>query len=164
MIDRNTGAAFLEVEKGNLTRVVLLMKTIDSNVRNEARQSLLHVAAGRNGSASIASYLIGAGVNPDHQDEDGATAAHYAAVWNQADVLTVIIRGGGSIEIVDKHGNQPLWHAVHRGSLEAIRILMAHGADMNRRNNYGRSALELARSKADAEPLKVLLDPTDVER
>jgi ankyrin repeat protein len=47
----------------------------------------------------------------------------------------------GSVNEKDKRGSTPLMHAAAFGSIEAMRILLVHGADVNARNDFGATAL-----------------------
>ncbi|WP_051510568.1 ankyrin repeat domain-containing protein [Intrasporangium oryzae] len=54
----------------------------------------------------------------------------------------MLIAAGAPVDAQDVHGNTPLWRAVfvfRGGEPQLIRLLVAAGADLDRRNNSGRS-------------------------
>ncbi len=66
-------------------------------------------------------------------------------------IAASLIEHGAKIDVQDAWGNTPLGVAVSnsRGNGEMIRLLLAHGADKNIKNNYGISPLDYARQVAN---------------
>ncbi len=48
-------------------------------------------------------------------------------------------------EVLEPFGTTPLWHAAASGSVEAAELLIRHGANVNAHNEYGQTALSMAR-------------------
>jgi ankyrin repeat protein len=121
-------------------------------------QSLLHAATARGVPAEIARELIRLGIDVNHQDNEGCTALQYAAVLKRADVADAILRAGGRLDIADRHGNQPLWYAVHsqHDNHDLIKLYVLHGADPHHRNIYGKSPNDLAHKVGIQELIKIL--------
>ncbi|MBS1824344.1 MAG: ankyrin repeat domain-containing protein [Acidobacteria bacterium] len=63
---------------------------------------------------------------------------------------------GVSVDLRDTRGNTPLMHAASVGSIEAMRLLMKAGADVNAKN--GLDATSLVWSASNAEKAKLLID------
>lgn len=63
---------------------------------------------------------------------------------------------GASADLRDTRGTTPLMHAASIGSIEAMRLLMKAGADVNARN--GLDATPLVWAAANAEKAKLLID------
>jgi ankyrin repeat protein len=61
----------------------------------------------------------------------------------------------GHVNEKDKRGATPVMHAAAFGSLEATRILLVHGADVNPGNDFGATALMWA--VTDLEKVRLLV-------
>jgi len=61
-----------------------------------------------------------------------------------------------SPNVTDNHGITPLMYAAEIGSLDAMRLLIAHGADVNAQNDYGSTPLMW--SVSDPAKVRLLLD------
>lgn len=69
--------------------------------------------------------------------------------------LNAVERLATNVNEKDRRGSTPLMYAAGFGSLEAARILVAHGADVNARNDFGATALMWAAS--DQEKVRFLV-------
>ena len=85
------------------------------------------------------------------QDTAGFTALHYAIQDNKYDFVVELLDAGADFELPDKYGNTALIRAVSsfRGDGRIIELLLAKGADKNKKNNYGKSAQEWAENVAN---------------
>ncbi|MDA7949785.1 MAG: ankyrin repeat domain-containing protein [Hyphomicrobiaceae bacterium] len=61
-------------------------------------------------------------------------------------------------DVVDADGNSPLFVATQHGNLEAVRVLLKHGADLDARNQLDMTALMLAAAMKRFDIVKLLLD------
>jgi|GEM_PF-4103204 ankyrin repeat protein len=90
------------------------------------------------------------------------TPLHDAASKNDATLLKKLIeenqQSGKSVDVKDKFGQTPLWHAAAApsGHDEAIQLLLAAGANIN--EPQGRTPLHVAARYAGAARVKQLLD------
>src|SRR6266566_5221938 len=97
-----------------------------------------------------------------------ASLATGAGAGDNADKLYSVLRGGDlrglkslldqgiSPDTPDRNQITPLMYAAQVGSLEAMRILLDHGADVNARNGSGSTALMW--SAADPARVRLLLE------
>lgn len=85
------------------------------------------------------------------QDSAGFTALHYAVQNNKYAFVEKLLNAGADFELQDKYGNTALIRAVSsfRGDGRIIELLLENGADRNKKNNYGISAIEHARNVAN---------------
>ena len=75
----------------------------------------------------------------------GATEAHLAVQeGNTKTLLSVITQKEELVDAKDENGWTPLHEAARAGSVEAVRLLVDKGADVNAKTGYGQSALFLA--------------------
>ena len=81
--------------------------------------------------------------------------------------MIVLLEHGASPNLLNWHGNAPLWTACHEACLaestqenwDIIRLLIKFGADVNRKNNYGRSPLDMAIQRSE-KLFKILTEGT----
>lgn len=136
------------VDRGDIDGLITALESGegDINFTDVDGQSLLHAAVTENVPATIAAELIARGIDVNRQDSEGRTALAYAATLKRGDVADLILAAGGRVDIADRHGNQPLWYAVHSqlGNHDLIQALVRHGADPHHRNRYGKSPMSLA--------------------
>ena len=107
--------------------------------------------AAREGAAEAARSLAAAGADLDLQDPDGTTALIFAIINGHYDVAKVLVEKGANPNVADSTGMTPLYAAVDMhtlastfgrpdpppavvaGSVDAVRMLLAAGADPNAR-------------------------------
>src|SRR5687767_3775000 len=112
---------------------------------DEYGRNLLHEAAIRGELNSIIEELSkGGSINA--QDDNGWTALHFAAQENHPAIVNELLRKGADANIVNAHGNGPLWVALMnaRGDLTNVKALLVAGADPDRKNAHGRSPRDVA--------------------
>ncbi|EGG20490.1 12 days embryo spinal ganglion cDNA [Cavenderia fasciculata] len=79
--------------------------------------------------------------------------AHWAADFNQVEVLTYLISKKVNVDQKDKYGITPLLAAVYEGHVESVALLVKSGASVKTEGPDGRTAVEAAES----EPIKKAL-------
>lgn len=110
-------------------------------------KSLLHYAAEAD-KLEIAKYLVESGIEVDMPDDDGETPLFAAIESGGAEVLAYLLSKGANLNVKDtKCGSTPLHEASYKNNLEAARILIEHGADINARINRGDTSLDYVENK-----------------
>ena len=100
----------------------------------KAAQSPLFDTAGsrRDGDAATATRLLRAGASLDEANAMGLQPVHFAAMTGNADVLRVLLRGGGAtrVEAPDRsaHRATPLQLASLYGWTSTVSLLLDEGA------------------------------------
>ena len=107
--------------------------------------------ASRQGALASATALADAGADLDAVDPDGSSALMFAIINGHYDVATLLVAKGASVNLGDRTGATPLYSAVDmhtmptsfgrpeltptviEGSVGAVKMLLAHGADPNAR-------------------------------
>jgi ankyrin repeat protein len=77
------------------------------------------------------------------------------------------LKKGAKINGVDNEGTTPLQRVVNYGGnkqKEKVTWLLANGADINIRNRYGRSALDMVLSGQSVDVMPLLMEKTDVKK
>ena len=89
----------------------------------------LHLAA-RAGHAGASEALLAGGADPNRFTTTGATAMHFAAQADAADVVALLAAHGGDVDARDAFAQRtPLMFAAVRGANDAGRALLDAGAD-----------------------------------
>jgi ankyrin repeat protein len=78
-------------------------------------------------SALLALLKQGADVNA--AQPDGTTALHWAAHWNDEELVELLVRAGANAKATNRYGATPLSEAVVSGSAAMIEALLRAGAD-----------------------------------
>ena len=69
--------------------------------------------------------------------------------------VRILIAAGASVNAVGDLGSTPLHYAASRGLVEIARKLMQCGADINVRNEFGETALDLAKLGDSKEVIRL---------
>lgn len=105
--------------------------------------------------------LLGRGADPNGVCETGSTAAHTAALWGDEAVLRALIKAGANMNAVEEgdQGFAPLHAAVRGGSTQAIQLLVSEAKiNINQRDDWGRTAFDIAMEDERPELVKILVD------
>lgn len=129
-------------EDVRLRIVRLLMDAgADVHARNLRREDALTGAAAK-GYGSIVSLLLERGMSARTR------AAAEAMVWSAADkdtdVLRAFLDADADVDATTGDGLSALMRAAQAGKVEAVKLLLAHGADPNLRRDTDDTALDLA--------------------
>lgn len=82
-----------------------------------------------------------------------------AAMSGKAELVRHCLENGADVNAKDqKHQSTALMWAAHNGHVEALKILIAHGANIEQKRFKGETALWFAAQKGQLETLKILAD------
>ena len=141
MIERiqqaNRNKSLFEAAKGDDIEQVkkLISEGANVNARDDRLRNPLHYAAGA-GNEEIARLLIaeGADVNASIGDEPWTPLCD-AAERGRAKVVKLLLEKGAKIDVGDSYGYTPLYYAIWSKNIESVKMLIAAGADVNKRVN-----------------------------
>ena len=85
----------------------------------------------------------------DMADEEGNTALHIAAKYNDSEMAEFLIAKGATLDLKNNENETPLLVAIKSGSVETAKILVEAGSDIFARDTNRKTALEIAMQKSD---------------
>ncbi|MBW2279071.1 MAG: ankyrin repeat domain-containing protein, partial [Deltaproteobacteria bacterium] len=98
--------------------------------------------AARGGLDRFVTLLLDRGMSPDGGDSWGYTPLHSAAKYNHVSTIELLLKRGAKPSVnATNDGFTPLHLAVIDRRLEAVKILIATKADLEARDDRGRTAL-----------------------
>jgi ankyrin repeat protein len=113
--------------------------------------------AAQKGDLRIAGRLIDAGAQINATGIAGRTPLHFAG-GRQLSMMQLLIEKGADVNARDAEGASPLDDAVWNGSLDAVAILLAHGARLNEPDTHtGATPLNEAAFRGHAQVIQYLL-------
>lgn len=104
----------------------------------------LHGAVG-SGDAALVRHVLER-YTPDVNDKDGwQRAALHEAMFGGLEIIRLLLEAGADPNVPDDEGTTPIFYAVDRENPELVRLLIAHGAEVERPNGRGEKVGERAR-------------------
>ena len=139
----------------------LLKKKIDVNASQPDGATALHWAAYRSDAESAATLIL-AGANVNAKNKYGVTPLALAADQGDAAVLGILLKAGANpndpINFVNS-GETPVMHAARSAKVDAVKLLVRAGADVNAKENWnGQTALMWAAADGDSAMVTALLE------
>lgn len=105
----------------------------------------------KNSNTNIADFLLRNGANPNIQDLGGATPLHIASRNSDTGSVNLLISFKADINKKDAEGYTPLMRAVDSKSVEIVSTLVKSGANIQLKNNYKNTAIDLKNLIRDKE-------------
>jgi len=139
------------------TAQALMAKKADVNATEVDGTTALHYAADE-GNTALVDLLIKAGANAKAANRYGATPLGLAAAKGHAAVLERLLKAGENANAVVL-GEPVLMSAARAGNPDAIKVLVAHGADVNVKEPIlNQTALMWAAAAGNTAAVKVLVE------
>jgi ankyrin repeat protein len=115
------------------------------------------VRAVKDQDMSTARELIAAGADVNEQDRETMTALHWAAHWNDLDLVELLLSEGAEAEVSNRYGVTPLHEASLVGNTELIEVLLRAGAQPNTGFGTGETPVLTAARTGNVEAVRILL-------
>lgn len=161
----NDGGTMLHLAAGK-SGVDVVRFLLDRGAELDARMKdgatpILYAAA-FNPDPAVFELLLEKGANLDLTGKDGLTILHAAARNKNLEPARILLKRNVNVNAPlpegTFEGETPLHWACLFASDEMIRLLVAHGADVNAQSEDGRTALFRAASRQSVETVRFLLD------
>ncbi|MBM3776749.1 MAG: hypothetical protein FJW23_00730 [Acidimicrobiia bacterium] len=115
------------------------------------------VQAAREGDLAAVRALVKSGAPVNERQGDGATALHWAAHWDDGEMVETLLDAGANVNAVNDLGVSPLWLACENGSPRTATRLLAAGANANVTLPSGETALMTASRTGNPDVVRALL-------
>ena len=125
---------------------ILIDRKADVNAKGICGETPLHFAA-QFGAADCARHLVDQGAVVDARARDGSTPLHKAASFAKLDCLKILIDCGADINAVGKDNTRVLhrigssFESNDEDNEKCCQILIDSGAELNPKDDYGRTPL-----------------------
>ncbi|XP_050390792.1 serine/threonine-protein phosphatase 6 regulatory ankyrin repeat subunit B-like [Patella vulgata] len=128
---------------GNNSTVDVLLKTdaCDANLSDNQGKSPLMLAV-QSGNTELMELLHQYGADINQQDNRGKTSLYLAVQNDDLNAVDVLLKMNDcDVNLSDSKGKSPLMLAVQNSNTELIGLLHQYGADINKQDGRGRSAV-----------------------
>lgn len=139
-----------------------LAPDVEANRRFENGRCFVHALA-EAGHFDLLRHLHEKGEDLSETDLGKNTVLHYACVRDQPDMVEWLISVGQNVNSRNHSNQRPLHWAAELGTLEVVKVLLAHGAKVNVQTNfsdlirYTQTPLFMAVSRGHLEVARLLL-------
>lgn len=110
----------------------------------DVNQGLPLLGAAYRNRADIVALLLESGSNVNAVDEQGRSALWLSCADDHEHVMRMLLDRGANANLPSKYGETPLMRAVQAGQATAAKLLIAHRADINAKDQSGKSVLGYA--------------------
>lgn len=112
--------------------------------------------AAKNGDRKAVLEAVEAANQIDEQSFTGKTSLMYAAQYGHLGIADLLLKLGGTVALFESDWT-PLQLATMSGSAEIVHLFLHAGAEINRQNCYGETALMWAAARGNTKIVKLLL-------
>ena len=140
--------------------------TFDTELRNDERETILHVAA-KNGAKETVAVLLENGADTNAEDDKGDSPLALAAYNNYPDIADMLLEKDSDPNTRNSKGDPLLFWCIKNNKQEIIASLVSHGADVNIQDLSGDFPLHVAVSQNTPRWIRFLhkfnveMDPLD---
>jgi uncharacterized protein len=123
---------------------LLIQAGVEPNRTNSTGHTPLMQAVVLDDRAYV-SALLAIGADPNVLNEQNETALSFAVVWGRDAIAALLLRCGAKPNRPLRPWT-PLMYAAHEGNVRVGKVLLAAGANVSRKDPYGRTAEDIARA------------------
>ena len=140
---RNQGIPY-----GILSSLLKNGANLNTSRNDKSTPLILATQSLKNAVEQLVPWLIDNGANVDPRDKDGLTALHHACMYgNSCEVLNGLIKHGANVNASTSNKVTPLMRAAENCNVNAVSLLIEHGANVTLQDEDGDTALHYTASK-----------------
>lgn len=141
---------------------------VNEPIHSQNKQPLINVVTMKKDMAAL-DWLISKGADLGQQDRDGRSPICHAVYHDDVELAKKLIAAakqkGQGVNVNCENGDKvnAISHAVGHRQLEMVKLLLEHGADPNKRDRFGGTALNIVQDHAEQPemaPIAALLGVT----
>lgn len=126
-------------------RLPITSEQIDLSILSESLNREDFFSAVASGDIATVKKLIWAGADINAHNDKGETTVMLASMGGHTEVVEALIEAGADINDQNVYGmHTPLILAARLGKFDTVKLLVRSGANLSLRNQFGKSALEVA--------------------
>ncbi len=133
---------------------ILLQYGANANTCDRWMWTPLHHAA-RGGHYGLMALLLAHDASPNSQTPLGLTACHLAASWGDAKSVALLLESTYDLGLTTRDRSTPLHKAAEWRNLKVCRLLLQEGLNVQAKNAYGQTALDLIKDRASPEVMGI---------
>lgn len=162
--DHGQTGLVIAARHGNLNVVKLyLSKGMDIHTLDNKGYTALHRASGY-GHARVAQYLLDQGADPNRAGQRNLwTPVSLAARYGHLDILKMLHRKGGNLNVVTYKGWSPLMLAARGKYPSVVKYLLENKVDQAHQNNKRQTAADIAVKSQDQSIVELLSESTLID-
>ena len=145
----------LQEEHADVVDLLLAQAKLDLKAETPDKMTALMVAVWHQQDNAVRA-LLKRDVDINHQDNDGDTCVHGAALYRNAKILGMLLDAGANPNLKNKLGGTPLMWAAAYGHDDIVRDLLSRGADPKIRDIDGVTAAGWAAKNGRSNILMML--------
>lgn len=139
---------------------------IDLNIENNEKDTALNILLkakkiSREDKLELIKNFIKMGSNPNIKNKNGNSALHIATLFGDKDLVKALILNYKNIDInsLNNKGRTVVYLAAELNKVDILKEFLELGADLNIKDIYSLTPLDIAVLNKNIEAVKVLLDP-----
>ena len=136
----NSGALNIPNNNGTTPLEIAKRREMTTALENLFQKNFLKIC--RSGSSTEIAEAIAAGVNVNAKNRELRTALMFAALYNTADAVSMLIEARAYIDAQDIYGRTALIYAASRNTDDVVELLIDAGADIELKDTAGFSAYD----------------------
>ena len=144
-------------------RYLVCLPEVDLNHQGTKSFTALHFAVHK-AHADVVQVLIDAGVDIEAKNDKGHSPLHMASFLGALTTMKQLVKAGADVRATDAKRYTCLRLAAFGGHTDAVRYLVSlPEVDLNHRDSYHRTALQVAVKRKHADVVQVLIDAGAIE-
>jgi uncharacterized protein len=116
------------------------------------------VTSAKQGNIDDVSAMLKQGVEVNHTDNDGTSALHWAAHWDNQEIANLLIQNNADTNLVNAYGVTPLYLACTNKNTDMVKALLNAGATTNTKLWSGETPLMNCARRGAVAAVKLMLD------